>query len=154
MMLGMLVRIALPAFLGSLVNDRTHGWGKGVLSPALAPACRLMMLVVIAANSTAVSAYMRHLTPELVGVILCIATLAASGYALGLVVARLLRRDRADAVTICFGCGMRNISSGAVIAGQYFADQVMFPVLMGTLFQQVLAALFGKVVDRMMGGAR
>ena len=39
-----------------------------------------------------------------------------------------------------------NISAGAVIAAAYFPGEVMFPVMIGTLFQQVLAALFGKLL--------
>ena len=45
-----------------------------------------------------------------------------------------------------YGTGMRNISAGAVIAATYFPGEVMFPVMIGTLFQQVLAALFGKLL--------
>ena len=45
-----------------------------------------------------------------------------------------------------YGTGMRNISAGAVIAAAYFPGEVMFPVMIGTLFQQVLAALFGKLL--------
>lgn len=45
--------------------------------------------------------------------------------------------------------GMRNISAGAVIAGEYFPGEVMFPVVIGTLFQQVLAAGFGSALRRL-----
>ena len=45
-----------------------------------------------------------------------------------------------------YGTGMRNISAGAVIAAAYFPGEVMFPVMIGTLFQQVLATLFGKLL--------
>lgn len=48
-----------------------------------------------------------------------------------------------------FDCGLRNISSGAVIASQYFPGEVVYPVMCGTMFQQMLAALFGKVIERM-----
>ena len=45
-----------------------------------------------------------------------------------------------------YGAGMRNISAGAVIAATSFSGEVLFPVMIGTLFQQVLAALYGKIV--------
>lgn len=45
-----------------------------------------------------------------------------------------------------YGAGMRNISAGAVIATTSFPGEVLFPVLIGTLFQQVLAALYGKIL--------
>ena len=72
--------------------------------------------------------------------------LAASGYALGWFVAYIFRKDRSTAVSMMYGTGMRNISAGAVIAAAYFPGEVMFPVMIGTLFQQVLAALFGKLL--------
>jgi predicted Na+-dependent transporter len=42
-------------------------------------------------------------------------------------------------MTLC--CGMRNINAGAVIAAAYFPPEVMFPVMIGTLFQQLLASI-------------
>ena len=47
---------------------------------------------------------------------------------------------------MCFDCWLRNISSGAVIASQYFPGEVVFPVMCGTMFQQILASLFGKAM--------
>ena len=47
-----------------------------------------------------------------------------------------------------YGSGMRNISAGAVIAGAYFPSEVLFPVMIGTLFQQILAAFYGSMVWR------
>lgn len=43
-----------------------------------------------------------------------------------------------------YGSGMRNISAGAVIAGAYFPAETLFPVMIGTLFQQILAAFYWK----------
>ena len=45
-----------------------------------------------------------------------------------------------------YGSGMRNISAGAVIAGAYFPAECLFPVMIGTLFQQILAAFYGSLV--------
>ncbi len=143
MMQSMLVQIALPALAGMLVNDLTHGRGKAELSPVLAPAAKIALVLVILANSTGVSPYMRNLTPQLVGVIVFIGLFAATGYFWGLGISRLWRRDRKTQVTMTFQTGMRNISAGAVLAAQYFPGEVMFPVIVGTLFQQVLAACFG-----------
>ena len=143
MMVDMIFQIALPALAGMAVNDLTHGWGKKTLSPVLGPAAKVALVLVILSNSTGVSPYMRHLTPRLVGVMVFIALFATSGYFWGLIVSRLWRRPRAVQVTMTYQTGMRNISAGAVLAAQYFPGEVMFPVIIGTLFQQVLAACFG-----------
>ena len=47
---------------------------------------------------------------------------------------------------MAFGSGLRNISAGAVIAAQYFPGEVLFPVMIATLFQQMLAACYGKLI--------
>lgn len=143
MMWDMLAQIALPALAGMVVNDATHGWGKSTLSPVLSPAAKVALVLVILSNSTGVAPYMRNLTPELVGVVFFIGIFATTGYFWGLIIARLWHRSRETLVTMTFQTGMRNISAGAVLAAEYFPGEVMFPVIMGTLFQQVLAACFG-----------
>lgn len=146
MMRNMVVSIALPAISGTLVNDLTHGWGRRTLSPVMSPACKVLLIVIIVANSTEISDYMKNLTPELIGVMVFICLFATSGFVLGLVAARFLGESVPTLVTMCFDCGMRNISAGAVIAAAYFPGEVMFPVMIGTLFQQVLAGIFGTVM--------
>ena len=51
-------------------------------------------------------------------------------------------------VSMMFGVGMRNISAGAVISSSYFPAEVVFPVITATLFQQVLAAVYGTLFHR------
>ncbi len=55
MMQNMAFMIAIPAMLGIVINELTRGWGHEKLSPALSPACKFMMMGVIASNSTAMS---------------------------------------------------------------------------------------------------
>lgn len=143
MMRDMLLEIALPALAGMAVNDATRGWGKRELSPVLAPAAKLALVLVILSNSTGVAPYMKNLTPQLVGVIVFIGFFATSGYFWGLLIARAWGRPRETMITMTFQTGMRNISAGAVIAAEFFPGEAMFPVIIGTLFQQVLAASFG-----------
>lgn len=77
------------------------------------------------------------MTPLLFEVAGCILLIAASGYAIGWLCAVLLKQKRDFTVSMMFNSGMRNISAGAVIAAAYFPAEVMFPVMIGTLFQQV-----------------
>lgn len=149
MMTQMVFMIALPALAGMVLNEVTDGWGHRTLSPAISPAVRVLLVIIITSNSTQMSDYMRHLTPELFAVMGFIVCFAAFGFTLGILLARAMRVSHATLVSMCFGVGMRNISAGAVIAAQFFPGEVVFPVMMGTLFQQVLASLFGTVMGRM-----
>jgi predicted Na+-dependent transporter len=47
-----------------------------------------------------------------------------------------------------FDCGIRNISAGAVLAASYLPAGALFPVIVGTLFQQLFAGIVGKVMLR------
>ncbi len=152
MMGEMVVSIALPALAGTLLNDASRGWAARGLSPVLSPAGKIALVLVILSNSTGVAPYVRALTPQLVGVMAFICAFSVGGYALGLAAARLMRRPREQEVSMTYLVGMRNISAGAVIAAEYFPGEVMFPVVIGTLFQQVIAACFGTVLRRARRG--
>lgn len=147
MMFDMLLMIALPALAGMLANDLTRGWAREVLSPAAAPLSKIFLIVIIASNSTSMSEYVLHMNWTRLGVALFVLLFTASGFAWGLLAARLLRADEATAITLSFDCGLRNISSGAVIATQYFPGETVFPVMCGTLFQQLLASLAGRALS-------
>ena len=60
----------------------------------------------------------------------------------------MTKQDKEATVSMIYGSGMRNISAGAVIAGAYFPAECLFPVMIGTLFQQILAAFYGSLVRR------
>lgn len=153
MMQNMAFMIAIPAVLGIVINELTRGWGHEKLSPALSPACKFMMMGVIASNSTAMSEYVLHMNVERLEVALFILVFAISGFIIGILVARALHLPYSETTTMCFTCGMRNISSGAVIATQYFPGEVVFPVMCGTLFQQVLASIIGHLFERLTAQA-
>ncbi len=151
MMLDMTLMIAAPALGGMVVNDLTKGWGCDVLSPVAAPLSKIFLVLIITSNSTAMSEYVLHMTWTRLGVALFILLFTLSGFAWGALMARALRVSAPTAVTMSFDCGLRNISSGAVIAVRYFPGEVVFPVMCGTLFQQLLASLAGRAMTRATG---
>jgi predicted Na+-dependent transporter len=147
MMVQMLFMIAIPAVVGMALNDLTRGWGKERLAPALQPATRVLLLVIVTTNASSMAPYMERFSLETLGIMLFMLVYSALGFAAGILVARLMRRDRPTTVSMCYTCGMKNISAGAVIASAFFPSATVFPVMMGTLFQEVLAGLFGKYLD-------
>ena len=148
MVVDMIFMIALPALAGMAVNELTRGWGHEKLSPAISPACRVLMLLNITANSTKMSAYVLNMNLQRLEVAGFILVFATCGFLIGLAVARLLHGSQSLLVTMSFDCGLRNISSGATLAAQYFPGEAVFPVMCGTIFQQVLAATFGHIIER------
>lgn len=143
MMQNMAFTIAIPAVLGIAINELTRGWGHEKLSPVLSPACKFMMMGVIASNSTAMSEYVLHINAVRLEVALFILVFAISGFVVGFLVARALHLPYSETTTMCFTCGMRNISSGAVIATQYFPGEVVFPSCAARCFSRCWPRLSG-----------
>ena len=148
MMRELVFMIALPALLAMLLNQISRGRVRETWPSRLAPFSKMCLIFVVTANSSKVADYVRHMNAERFLVSGCILLLAFSGYVLGWLLARLFRQNREITVSMIYGSGMRNISAGAVIAVAYFPPEVVFPVMIGTLFQQVLAALFGVLITR------
>ncbi|MDD2414288.1 MAG: bile acid:sodium symporter family protein [Eubacteriaceae bacterium] len=148
MMVDLIEMIAIPALIGMGLNQMTHGKITKTVKPVCAPFAKICMILVVTINSTRIAPYLTHLNGLYICVALTILALAVSGYLVAWVCARAIHADRPTVVSMLFGGGMRNISAGAVIAAQYFPGEVMFPVMIGTLFQQVLAAFVGTMVER------
>ena len=154
MMRDMALMVAVPALLGTLINDRTGGWAHESLDPRVRPLSRMLFLVIISANAAGVSRYIWNLTPVLLAVVAYVLGFTLSGFAVGFVLAKLMRRPLEGLVAMVFLCGIRNISSGAVLASMYFPGLAVFPVVCGTLVQQTTAGIVGGWVRRYVEGER
>lgn len=154
MMKDLVLMIAVPALLAMALNHATRGRVKHTLSPKLAPFSKIGLILVVIINSTKVAPFFSQMTPALLLVTLVIFLLAVSGFFWGFLASKIFKEDNDGRVSMTFNSGMRNISAGAVIAGQYFPPEVMFPVMIGTLFQQILAAMAGFCLDRLASRER
>lgn len=148
MMGGLLWMVVLPSLAGMLLNQITNGKVKTVLGPRLSPISKIFLGIVVLLNSSVIAPYLRHIDKKLIFIAIVVFLIAFSGYLFSFLIGRLLKMDREDVVSLTFLGGMRNISTGAVIAISYFPAQVAVPVVIGMLFQQVLASSFGRFVNQ------
>jgi BASS family bile acid:Na+ symporter len=148
MMKGLLLMIVLPSLLGMALNQATRGRVHLTWSERLAPFSKLAMALVIALNGAVIAPYLHHPGLHLLGLAVFVLLVAALGYALGYLTALLFRWDRDISVALTFNSGMRNISAGAVMAIAYFPAPTAIPVVLGMLFQQTLASLYGYFLYR------
>ncbi|MCZ8513811.1 bile acid:sodium symporter family protein [Paenibacillus filicis] len=143
MMKGLLIMVVAPSVLGMLLNGWTGGRVKTSWGPRLSPFSKIGLAFVIMINSAVIAPYFTGVTPELIWTAVVIIIVVAVGYLAGFLGSRLLGWDRGLTVTMTFNCGMRNISAGAVLAIAYFPPAVAMPVIIGMLFQQMMASFFG-----------
>jgi bile acid:Na+ symporter, BASS family len=84
----------------------------------------------------------------LVSIIITVFLIALTGYLLSFLIGIYFKVGRDDVISLTFSGGMRNISAGAVIAVSYFPAAVAVPVVVGMLFQQILASLNGRFLNQ------
>jgi bile acid:Na+ symporter, BASS family len=147
-MSGLLWMVVIPSLTGMLCNHLTKGSIKETVGRRLSPFSKIGIGVVVAINSSAVAPYLLDLSWKLFLIAFVVLFVAISGFAIAWLLGTLLKQSRETKASLLFTGGMRNISAGAVIAVQYFPAAVAVPVVIGMLFQQVLASLFGFLFQR------
>jgi predicted Na+-dependent transporter len=144
----LILMIFIPALIAMTLNQLTKGNIKKILTPKLAPFSKAAIIVVVALNSTKIAHFFKEFTPTLIGIAVTILLLAITGYVFGWIASRILKQKYPNTASMTINSGMRNISTGAVLASQYFPGEVMFPVMIGTLFQQVLVSIVVSILSR------
>jgi bile acid:Na+ symporter, BASS family len=147
MMKGLWWMIVFPSVLGMLLNQLMTKQAKK-LEVSLAPFSKIGLGVVVAINASVIGPYLQHIDWRLASIAGLGFFIAALGYLFGMLLSRLFKWDREISVAIIFNSGMRNISAGAVIAITYFPAAVAVPVVLGMLFQQLLASIYGQLIHR------
>ncbi|WP_082234925.1 bile acid:sodium symporter family protein [Halobacillus massiliensis] len=147
-MAGLLWMIVIPSILGMCVNQWMNPRKTRKLEANLAPFTKIGIGTVVAINSSAVAPYLKNIDVKLLLVALTVFFLAVLAYYIGYLSGKLSGLDRASNISLTFNSGMRNISGGAVIAITYFPPPAAVPVIVGMLFQQVLASLTGSLLSK------
>ena len=148
MMEGLFGMVVIPSLLGMALNELTKGRIKKTVGTKLAPFSKIGLGAVVMINASVVAPHLSNINLKLILIAAVSFTLSASGYIISLLIGKFLKWKREDVVTLTFTGGMRNISAGAVLAVAYFEPAVAVPVVIGMLFQQVLASFFGYVLSR------
>jgi len=146
-MQGLLFMIVLPTVLGMGINQWSKGSIPNKISPILTPFSKLGLSFVVMVNSAAVAPFLVTMNSKLLITAAVVGGISLSGYVFSWLIGSLLKWSREDIVTLTFCGGMRNITTGAVIAVTYFPHEVAIPVVVAMLFQQVLASLAGKFLS-------
>ena len=145
---GLFLMIVIPSLVGMFLNQVTKGNAIKNLSVRLAPFSKIGMGIVVMLNGAVVAPYLLDIKLKLIGIALVVFFIACSGYLISFFAAKLLKQPKETVIALTFSGGMRNISAGAVLAISYFPAAVAVPVVLGMLFQQTLASLYGLAIDR------
>jgi BASS family bile acid:Na+ symporter len=141
LMLGLALMIVLPTFLGMLLHDCTKGTIGKKYKFITGPSTKILLSLVIATNLAAVWDSVHLLKTSLATVIGLALLMGCSGYLLGFICGKVLNTGSALHNTFIFSIGVRNITTGLVLALNYFPELTAVPVVFSIIFQQPLAAV-------------
>ncbi len=102
--------------------------------------------MIVCINGGILAPYLNKLDLKLFLIICTVFVIASTGYLISWCISLFLKWERDVVVTMTFCGGMRNISAGAVLAVTFFPAPVALPVVLGMLFQQVLASVYGQML--------
>lgn len=145
---GLLMMIVIPSIVGMTLNQVVKGKVIRNLSARLSPLAKLAMGLVVMLNGAVVAPYLLDVNLKLIGIAIIVFFIALSGYLISFFAGKLFKQDKETIIALMFSGGMRNISAGAVLAVSYFPPAVAVPVVLGMLFQQTLASIYGFAINR------
>ncbi len=146
-MRGLFWMIVVPSIVGMILKEWRGNEIKERFGTRLSILSKVGLAVVVFINGSVVGPYLKNMNLKVIMIIgLCFLT-ACLGFALAWLIARFLNWDKETTIAVTYNCGMRNNSAGAVLAIAYFPPAVSLPVVTVILFQQILAALFGKWLE-------
>ena len=116
--------------------------------PILSPISKIFLFCVVSLNGAVIAPYFEDFQVKYFYIIAVVFLVSFTGYLFAFLLGKLLKYEQDMLVTFTFSGGMRNISAGAVIAISYFPSAVVFPVVVGMLFQQILASIFATILDK------
>lgn len=149
MMQRLLIMVAIPALIATTINQASDGWGKQTLQPIVNPLAKMFMFTIITANATELHQYIFNMDATILGVLLFVVCASATGFTVGIILGKVVGESDEDVVTMCIDCGLRNTSTGAVMAQSFFPGGAMLPVMGGIMAQQTLVIVFGIVLDKL-----
>ncbi|UBH15842.1 bile acid:sodium symporter family protein [Macrococcus armenti] len=148
LIIDLIMMIVVPTIIAIILNEISNGKIPDIIGTRFSPFSKLALFSIIFVNGGAISPYMKKFSWELFIIILVVFVVVVSGYIVSVALSQFMELSYARHVSITFLCGMRNISTGVIVATTYFPAKVAMPVAFGMLFQQLLASIVSQQLER------
>ncbi|WP_414051001.1 bile acid:sodium symporter family protein [Macrococcus animalis] len=148
LIIDLILMIVVPTIIAILLNELSRGTVPKIIGTKLNPFSKLALFSIIFVNGGAIAPYMKAFTWELLLIIVVVFIVVVCGYLVSIVLSRFMQHSYPRHVSITFLCGMRNISTGVIVATTYFPAKVAMPVAFGMLFQQLLASIVSTQLEK------
>jgi tagaturonate reductase len=143
---SLILMVVVPTIIGVTANEVSRGKIPAHVCPCVTPLSKVCIVLVIAANTSAVAPRVRLDNPKVWAIAALCVLLAAAGYVLSKYIGLAVRLKPEKQVTFFFTVGLRNISAVTTIAVEFFPGATVLPTLLGIVFQQTIAAVMGRLL--------
>jgi len=147
--LDLVKMIVLPVLFGILTRYKAPTFVQ-TTSPLLHLLSKLIMVVILMVNGAVVRPYISTFDWELVWMFLLVCLQLVLNFSSAMIITTIvLGRTSKDLSSVIFASSMRNSVAGIVIALNYFGPTAALPVLICILMQQMVAALFFRLLGKL-----
>ncbi|MCL2808814.1 MAG: hypothetical protein FWD24_01970 [Treponema sp.] len=146
--ISLLFMVVIPTIIGVLINETSKGKIPKVICPGLDPFAKICLILVIAANSAVVAPNIRFDNLLIWQIALLCITLTVTGFILSKFTGILTKCGEEKSISLFFAGGLRNFSAVLTIAVAFFPESTALPTLLCIVFQQIIAAIMGKIMVR------
>jgi len=143
---SLLFMVVVPTIIGVGINEFSRGKIPRKICPGLDPFAKVCLIIVIAANSSAIAPIVKFKDPLVwQAAALCI-FLTAAGFLLAWLFGFAGKCGGEKKASLIIAGGLRNNSAVMTIAVAFFPEAAVLPTLVSIIFQQIIAAVMGKLI--------
>jgi len=150
--LSLFLMVVVPTIAAVALNEFSRGKIPQVICPAVEPFAKICLILVIAANSSAVAHNVRFDDFLFWGIALLCIILTATGFFLAKLngiasgcVTKTKSSGEKSASLVIAG-GLRNNSAVMTIAVTFFPEAAVLPALLSIIFQQIITVIMGRIL--------
>jgi len=146
--ISLLFMVVVPTIIGVALNETSKGKIPAVVCPAVDPFAKICLMLVIAANASPLASSIRFADPIIWKIGLICITLLVLGFMLAKLIGVIGKIGEEKSISLIISGGLRNNSAVMTIAVTFFPEAAVLPTLMSLIFQQIIAAIIGKLLFR------
>ena len=145
MAVSLILMVVIPTVAGVSLNETSRGKIPALITPYLSPLSKIFMLMVMAANASAVAPLVRLDNPRLwiiAATSLCFIALSFICARFGAIAGKFGRDKQ---ISVLFASSLRNSAAAMTLAIRYFPEVAALPAVLGIMFQHNTAAVMGRI---------
>jgi tagaturonate reductase len=150
---SLIFMVVVPTIIGVTLNEASKGAIPQMVCPCLDPLAKICLMIVIAANSSALAPVVRFNAPLVWAVALLCVVLTILGFLLARLNGIAAKCGYEKSAALIIAGGLRNNSAVMTIAVTFFPEAAVLPTLMSIVSQQTIAATLGKLIIRRIHSA-